>query len=495
MTAQGEASDQISDQISNQASDGASDGASGAGSLAALLARQRSAFLADGPPPLERRRAALRALKAALVARRRQFEAAARADFGHRPAQITAIMDLAPVVQAIKYQHRHLRRWMRPERRRVALTFQPGRAHVIRQPLGVVGILSPWNYPVSLALVPLATALAAGNRAMVKPSELTPATTELLAAMLGEIFPQEQVAVVTGGADVGAAFSALPFDHLVFTGSTAVGRKVMRAAADTLVPLTLELGGKSPVIVEPGHPVERAAADIAFGKTANAGQTCIAPDYVLVHAADLDRFVAAYVAAVRHYHPGGTADPAYTSMITARHAERQRALLDDAREKGARVIEIEAEPPPQQPLPNAVAPAVLLDVTDEMTVMQEEIFGPLLPVLAYRSLDEAIAFVNARPRPLALYFFGVGRANRDKVLAGTTSGNVTVNDVLLHYAQDDLPFGGVGQSGMGAYHGVEGFRALSHAKGVFEQARWNTGGLIRPPFGRIASWIAAYLMR
>jgi coniferyl-aldehyde dehydrogenase len=460
--------------------------------MAAALVAQRAAFFRDGPPSLAERKADLSKLKAALLAHRQELASAVNADFGHRSAYETSILDLAPTVQGLNYLGRNLGKWMRPHRRRVALHLLPGRARVVYQPLGVVGILSPWNYPVSLSLMPLATAIAAGNRAMLKPSEFTPATTVVLAAMLREIFPEEQVAVVSGGPDVGAGFSALSFDHLIFTGSTNVGRSVMRVASEHLVPVTLELGGKSPAIVEPGFPVSRAARSIAFGKLANAGQTCVAPDYVLLHHDDVEPFVAAYSEAVRKYYPGGASDPAYASIVSAQHAARLAGLIEDARKKGARVVEVGASGAGRE---RSLPPALILDATPDMAVLQEEIFGPLLPVIPYRDIDDAIAWVNARPRPLALYYFGRNSRARARVLERTTSGNVTINDTLLHFAVDDLPFGGVGPSGIGAYHGEEGFKALSHAKGIFEQARWNFTGLLRAPFGRVADAILAYLLR
>jgi len=461
--------------------------------LWSLLAAQREAFLREGAPSLERRRADLRKLKAAILAHRRDIEAAVNADFGQRSTYETAIMEVMPTVTGIDYMHARLRRWMRPRRRHVAMQFQPGSARVLMQPLGVVGIISPWNYPASLALTPLATAIAAGNRAMLKPSEHTPKTSGLLAAMLRELFPEEQVAVVTGGPDIGEAFSALPFDHLVFTGSTQVGRAVMRAASANLVPVTLELGGKSPVIVDRDFPAARAASSIVYGKLANAGQTCIAPDYALVHECNLDEFVAALEAAIRAAYPAGTADSAYSAIISQRHHDRLTALIDDARCRGAKILEVGAAPGSADA--RKLPPTLIIGATPEMTVMQQEIFGPVLPVIACRDIAGAISCINANPRPLALYLFSDDRAVIREVLDRTTSGNVTINDTLLHYAQDDLPFGGVGPSGLGAYHGEEGFRALSHAKGVFQQARWNLAGLIRPPFGPITDSVLKFLLR
>jgi len=463
--------------------------------MTTVLASQRADFLRQGATTPARRKADLLGLRQAVLARRQEFAAALDADFGHRSAYETTIMEIVPLLHGIDYLRRNLRQWMRPERRRVALPFRPGSARVAYQPLGVVGIMSPWNYPLTLSLMPLATAIAAGNRVMLKPSEFTPATTALLTSMLREIFPEQQVAVVTGGAEVGAAFAALPFDHLVFTGSTNVGRSVMRAASENLVPVTLELGGKSPAIIQPGMPLERPAASIAYGKLANAGQTCIAPDYALVHEDDVASFVTYYSDAVRKLYPAGSSDPAYASIINAQHYQRLCALLEDARSKGARIIEIDSPELRDARRERTLAPTLVLDATADMAVSQNEIFGPILAITPYRDLDDAIAYVNARPRPLALYLFAGDSRVRRQVLECTTSGNVTINDTLLHFAQDDLPFGGVGASGMGAYHGKEGFMALSHAKGIFEQARWSATALLRSPFGRITDMLLAYLLR
>lgn len=460
-----------------------------------ILAHQRTAFLRDGPPSLNQRRADLKKLKKAILTRRSEIEDVLNADFGHHSQHETAIMEIVPLIQGIDYLHRNLRRFMRPTRRHVAPHFQFGSARIEYQPLGVIGIMAPWNYPFSLALMPLATAIAAGNRAMIKPSEFAPATSDLLARMLAEIFPQEQVAVVTGDAAVGAAFSALPFDHLIFTGSTPVGRAVMKAASDNLVPVTLELGGKSPVIVAKGHALDHVAAGIAYGKLANSGQTCIAPDYALVHEDEIGAFTAAYDQAVASLYPNGPASEDYTFIINDRHYARLTGLVDDARAKGARILEVGRKPGDASSRPHTLAPMIVLDAKDDMRIMQEEIFGPVLPILPYRDIDEAIAYVNARPRPLGLYYYGRDGEDRRKVLNRTTSGNVTINGTLMHYAQDDLPFGGVGPSGMGAYHGIEGFRALSHAKGIFEQGRWNGANLLHAPFGRLAETILKLMLR
>lgn len=464
-------------------------------SMSDILSRQRAAFLGDGPPTLAARKADLLKLKNAVRARLPDFQKALDADFEGRSANETAILEGVALVQGINYLRRNVGRWMRPQRRHVGMHFMPGQARVVYQPLGVVGIMSPWNFPIGLSLMPLATAIAAGNRAMIKPSEFTPATSALLATMLGEIFPEEQVAVVTGGPEVGGAFSALPFDHLVFTGSTPVGKAVMKAASVNLVPVTLELGGKSPAVVGRNSSIDRAAASIAAGKLANGGQICVAPDYALVPEDDVEAFVSAYDKAVRALYPEGPASGDFTSIINERHYGRLRALLDEARAGGARIIEVGNNPEAARSRPHTLAPTVVLGATDDMGVLIEEIFGPVLPIVSYRNIDDAVARINAGPRPLALYYFGGDGEDRRKVLERTTSGNVTLNDTLLHYAQEDLPFGGVGASGMGAYHGIEGFKSLSHAKGIFEQSRWNFTGALRPPFGWLSNFVAQYLLR
>lgn len=457
------------------------------------MSKQRAAFERDGAPALTQRKADLHKLKTAVLARRSEIEAALNADFGNRSAYETRIMELVPIVQTINYLRRNLKGWMRPERRRVAVHFTGAKAYVVHQPLGVIGIISPWNYPLSLALIPVATALAAGNRVMLKPSELAPATAAFLKRMLNELYGDDRVAVVTGGADIGATFASLPFDHLAFTGSTAVGRIVMKKAADNLVPVTLELGGKSPAVLGPDADIEAAAMSIAYGKLANAGQTCIAPDYVLVTHEQGETFLSAYRELVAKLYPTGLANTTYTSMISARHLDRLRDLVSDAKKKGARIVDVA----PGAAVENdgrKFPPTVIIGASGDMAVMQDEIFGPVLPIVVYRDIDAAITFINERPRPLALYYFGGNGESRSKVLTQTTSGNVTINDTLMHYVQNELPFGGVGSSGMGAYHGPEGFKAFSHAKGIFEQSRWNLGGLLRPPFNRLSDIAIRYML-
>lgn len=447
--------------------------------MEALFQRQRSAFLAAPMPSEEDRVRWLDALRDVLATHQPALIEAISTDFGHRSADETLLAEIMPSLHGIRYACRHLRRWMKPSRRRVGLAFQPASARVVYQPLGVVGIIVPWNYPLYLAIGPLVGALAAGNRVMLKMSESTPATGQLLKMLLAQVFPEDQVAVVLGDVEVGRAFARLPFDHLLFTGATSVGRDVMRAAADNLTPVTLELGGKSPAIVSATVPLADAAERIAFGKCMNAGQTCVAPDYVLVPRARLEGFVSAYREAVLRLYPRLADNPDYSAIINARQLKRLQDYLDDARAKGARVMPL-FDAPQQRRMPHCL----LLKVNEQMRVMQEEIFGPLLPIVPYGELDEALAYVNARPRPLALYYFGYDRGEQQRVLEGTHSGGVCLNDTLLHVAQDDLPFGGIGPSGMGHYHGHEGFLTFSKARAVFAKQRFNAARLIYPPYGK-----------
>lgn len=446
--------------------------------LHALYASQRSAYDKLPMPDLEQRLQWLEALHEVIASHQQALVEAISADFGNRSADETLLAEVMPSLHGIRHAKRHLARWMKPSRRRVGLAFQPASAQVLYQPLGVVGIIVPWNYPLYLAIGPLVGALAAGNRVMLKMSESAPATGRLLRDLLGQVFAEHEVAVVLGDVETGKQFTRLPFDHLLFTGSTEVGRQVMQSAAANLTPVTLELGGKSPAIVAADVPLEQAAERIAFGKTLNAGQTCVAPDYVLVPQQRLEAFVEAYRLAVQRFFPQLTDNPDYTSIINERQLLRLEGYLADARTRGALLLPLFDEGQGRR-LPHHI----LLDVNDDMQVMQDEIFGPLLPVLPYASLDEAIAYVNARPRPLALYFFGYDRAEQQQVLERTHSGGVCLNDTLLHVAQDDLPFGGTGASGMGHYHGHEGFLTFSKAKAVFSKPRFNAARLIYPPYG------------
>lgn len=463
--------------------------------LQTTLSVQRRAYEEQGPLSIERRTHLLAGLADALVRHADDFAGAVAADFGHRSHHETKLADLYPVIATLRHARAHLRGWTKPRRRPIRWMFQPARGRVTYQPLGIVGIMSPWNYPVQLALSPLAGALAAGNRVMVKPSELTPRTSALLEQVIGEVCDAAEVVVVQGGVDVAKAFARLKFDHLFFTGSTAVGRQVMQAAAENLVPVTLELGGKSPAVVAPDHPLDRAAERIAVGKLFNAGQTCIAPDYVLVPRGSEGAFIEAYKAAVGRLYATLSNNPDYTAIVDERHYRRIRDLIDDAAERGAAVHEIN---PARETLDagiRKIAPVALGNVPDHALAMQEEIFGPVLPVVAYESLEDACRFINARPRPLALYLFSHDRSAVNAVLERTVSGGVCVNDTLLHCVQEELPFGGVGASGMGAYHGEAGFRTFSHAKSVLHQARFNGAGMTKPPYGGRMERLLALLLR
>lgn len=446
--------------------------------LGPLLAAQRAAYRANPMPSAEQRRAWLKALRELILGEKQALIEAVSRDFSNRAAEETLLAEIMPSLHGIDYASKRLGKWMKPSRRSVGLAFQPAAAKVVYQPLGVVGVIVPWNYPLYLAFGPLIGALAAGNRVMIKMSESTPATSQLVKELLARIFPEDMVAVVLGEAEVGQAFSRLPFDHLLFTGATSIGKHVMRAAAENLVPVTLELGGKSPAIVSADVPLADAAERIAFGKTMNAGQTCVAPDYVLVPQDRLEGFVAAYRAAVQRFYPKLENNPDYTAIINERQLGRLKGYIADAEAKGAQLVPLF---PGDQG--RRLAHSLVLNVSDEMKLMQEEIFGPLLPIVPYQRLDEAFAYINDRPRPLALYYFGYDKGEQQRVLHETHSGGVCLNDTLLHVAQDDMPFGGVGPSGMGHYHGHEGFLTFSKAKGVLIKQRFNAARLIYPPYG------------
>ncbi|MDH4566008.1 coniferyl aldehyde dehydrogenase [Pseudomonas sp. BN414] len=447
--------------------------------LESLFQRQREAFRANPMPSAAQRIQWLKALRDLLFTEQDALIAAISQDFSNRSADETLLAEIMPSLQGIHYASKRIRKWMKPSRRSVGMAFQPASAKVVYQPLGVVGVIVPWNYPLFLAIGPLVGALAAGNRVMIKMSESTPATAQLLQDLLARVFPEDLVAVVQGEAEVGVAFSRQPFDHLLFTGATSIGKHVMRAAAENLTPVTLELGGKSPAIVSADVPLTDAAERIAFGKTMNAGQTCVAPDYVLVPEDRVDGFVEAYRQAVKGFYPQLTDNPDYTAIINDRQLGRLKGYLTDAEAKGARLVPLFPEAQGRR-LPHTV----VLGATDDMKLMQEEIFGPLLPIVPYRAIDDAFAYINDRPRPLALYYFGYGKAEQQRVLHETHSGGVCLNDTLLHVAQDDMPFGGIGPSGMGHYHGHEGFLTFSKAKAVFIKQRFNAAKLIYPPYGK-----------
>jgi coniferyl-aldehyde dehydrogenase len=451
-----------------------------------LLERQRRAHLEDGPPTAERRIDRIDRLIGAIVDHEKQIVDALSDDFGHRSRESSRFTDVAAVLESLKFAKKHVRGWMKPERRspQFPLGLLGARTHVHHQPLGVVGVVSPWNFPVNLAFTPMAGILAAGNRAIIKPSEVAPRSADVIAAIVGKAFTEVEVAVVTGGPEVGAAFTRLAFDHLLFTGGTAVARHVMRAAADNLVPVTLELGGKCPVVVGKNADLRDVALKVMNGKCLNAGQICLAPDYVLVPEDRRGELVESLKAAVAEMFDGLLDNPDYTSVINERHYRRLQGYVADAREKGAEIVELNPRGESfEGQKAHKMPPTLVINPTADMQVSREEIFGPVLPIRTYRAIDEAIDHVNRGERPLALYYFGPDEPERDRVLSRTTSGGVTVNDVVMHVAQEDLPFGGVGPSGMGAYHGREGFRTFSHAKAVFRQAKVDIGKLLRPPYG------------
>ncbi|MEO1305599.1 MAG: coniferyl aldehyde dehydrogenase [Pseudomonadota bacterium] len=461
------------------------DGVSADG-MGAILAKQKAANIRDGIPSLAQREAWIDKSIDLLVTHGDALSNAMAEDFGHRSLDQSALTDIAGSIGALKFSRKHMRKWMRPEKRKVEfpLGLLGSKAHIQYQPKGVVGIISPWNFPVNLTFAPLANVFAAGNRAMIKPSEFTEKTSELMAELISKYYTEEEVAVVTGGPDIGAAFTKLPFDHIVFTGATSIAHHVMRAAADNLVPLTLELGGKSPVILGKSADVEKAASRIMAGKTLNAGQICLAPDYAFVPEEKTGDFVGAAQAAVGKMFADGLKDnDDYTSIVNQRHYERLNSYLEDAREKGAEVIEINPQDEnfSQQPH-HKMAPHIVLNPTDDMKVMQDEIFGPILPLKSYSQTQDAVAYINDNPRPLGLYYFGDDANERDMVLNNTTSGGVTVNDVIFHVAQEDLPFGGVGPSGMGAYHGRDGFYEFSHKKAIYTQTGNEILAMMRPPY-------------
>ena len=464
-------------------------------SLERLLLVQRSAFEAERYPGVATRRDRLERLRRIVTQDESRFVAAIERDFGHRSAHETRLAELYIVGAEARHAIRHLSRWMKPRRVATPWHLLPASARIMHQPVGVVGIISPWNYPVQLALAPAVAAIAAGNRVMLKPSELTPATSSLLAELVSASFREDEFAVVEGDADIGQAFSALAFDHLFFTGSTAVGRKVAQAAAANLTPVTLELGGKSPAVFDATADFASSVPRLMVGKLLNAGQTCIAPDYALVPAARLDEFIAAATATVRDLYPQVSTNPDYTSIVNARHFARLTGLLDDARSKGARIMPLGEAGARTDATPRRLVPTLVAGVTDDMAIMREEIFGPLLPIETYSTPDDAIARINARPHPLALYWFGDDRRNRERMLRQTLAGGVTVNDTLWHFAHEGLPFGGVGASGSGQYHGEHGFVTFSKAKPVYAQPRFAPTRLLYPPYGRVFERVLALLKR
>lgn len=461
--------------------------------LQGIFDKQRAAFCREGAPSLAHRLSAIDKIHRIMVDNKEAWQEAISQDFGNRSHHETLMAEIFITINSIKHARAKLKKWMKPKKAPISWQFKPGTGKIFYQPLGVVGIISPWNYPLQLAIVPVVQALSAGNRVMLKPSELTPVTSALLAKTLSNNFSQEEVAVITGGPEVGAEFSGLPYDHLFYTGSTNVGRLVMQAAAKNLVPVTLELGGKSPVIVGQDCDLGKAVPSIMGGKLLNAGQTCVAPDYALVHESKLDDFVASIEKCVPKIYPTLAENEQYTSIVSDGHFDRINALLADATAKGAKMVVMN---PKDEDLSGTrkIAPTLVLDVTEDMSIMQEEIFGPVMPVMTYKDEQDAIAYVNEHPRPLALYYFGNNAEKRDEVLTKTTSGGACVNETLFHLAQEELPFGGVGPSGIGSYHGFAGFKTFSHEKGVFYQSKFNSTGLFRAPYGKVFEFMVNFLI-
>lgn len=465
-----------------------------------LLQRQRAAFTASRPEAMSQRKDRIRRAMALVREHGEEFARAMNADFGGRSPAQSMLTDVAAVVGAGHDALKNMDRWAKTEKRRVQfpLGLLGARAEVRYEPKGVIGILAPWNFPLQLAFGPLMQVLAAGNRAMIKPSEFTERTSELMAALTAEYFAPEEVAVITGGPEVAGAFSSLPFDHLVFTGSTATGRRVMQAAAENLVPVTLELGGKSPVIMGRSADLAKAGERIAWGKMMNAGQICLAPDYLIVPEEKEQEAIAGVVAGASSMYPTLLDNEDYTSIVSDRHFARLKSLIEDARDKGAEVIEVN---PAGEDFSNSnqrkLPLTILRGATADMAAMQEEIFGPVLPITTYKSVDQAIDYVNDHDRPLGLYYFGEDKAEQERVLTRTISGGVTTNDVVFHVSMEDLPFGGIGPSGMGSYHSVEGFREFSHARAVYHQPKVDVAKLggFKPPYGAATAKAAARLLK
>lgn len=448
--------------------------------LTRIFALQKEAYRAAPFPSYDERAANLEKLIRLTEAHEEKFVEAISADFGNRSRHETVIAEIVVTVSGAKLAKKNLKKWMRPRGVATPLHMLPAKSRLEPQPLGVVGIISPWNYPVQLALAPAAAALAAGNRVLIKPSELTPRASEALKEAIASEFDESVCAVVTGGVEVGQAFTETPFDHLLFTGSTGVGIRVAQAAAKNLTPVTLELGGKSPAIIDDSADLAKATQSIAHGKMLNAGQTCVAPDYVLTPQDKLANTVDGIANAARTLYPEIDTTDDYTSIVSDRHFERLKNLVEEARESGAEIVEVGSANAlhPQRKLPLTL----VVNPPKDAGVMREEIFGPILPVLSVASREDAVAHVNDGERPLALYWYGEDAETRDRVLHETVSGGVTVNDALWHVAQEHLPFGGVGKSGLGAYHGEAGFETFSHMKPVFYQSRFASASLLHPPY-------------
>lgn len=457
--------------------------------MQAILDKQRSAFLKEGYPSYETRIERINRIEALLHDNMDALCEAMSRDFSHRSPHQSRVADMYATLETIKHTRKHLKKWMKDEKRKspFPLNLMGARAKVVYQPKGVVGNITTWNFPVFVAASPLVGILAAGNRCMIKLTEVTPATSELLAELFSKYFDESEVACITGGPEAGAAFSALPLDHILFTGATSIAKFILQGAAENLTPVTLELGGKSPVIVGRSADLPEAVLRIFTGKALNVGQVCISPDYVFVPEEQLDQFIKLATDHISTMFPTVCGNPDYSSIVNQRHCQRIQSYIDDAVEKGADVRQVNPanEDFSQQDGTQKIPMTLVINPTDGMAVMQHEIFGPVVSIKTYKQPQEAIDYINANPRPLALYYFGTDKAEQNKILKDTTSGNVTINDVVAHAGVEDIPFGGIGPSGMGNYHGYDGFKTFSHAKGVFIQSKPNMmkfSGMI-PPYG------------
>ncbi|EEB79183.1 aldehyde dehydrogenase (NAD) family protein [marine gamma proteobacterium HTCC2148] len=454
-----------------------------------ILEAQRSAFKAEGPVALETRVDRIDRCIAMLVDNQEAICAAVDKDFGSRSKHVTLMTDIMTSVGSLKFVKKNLKKWIKPEKRTpfIPMNFLGGKAYVKHQPKGVVGVMTPWNVPVNMIFSPLADILGAGNRAMIKPSEFTPHTAELMKHLFAQYFEETEICVVTGGPETGAAFSSLRFDHIIFTGATTIGRLVMKAAAENMVPVTLELGGKSPVIVSEQVDINKAAESIITGKAMNGGQLCISPDYCFVPQGKLEAFVKQCRSVIAQQYPTVQGNADFTACINTRHFDRVKSYIDEARDKGARIVPLCPQGEEfSSPDEHKIALHLVIDPDDSLACMQDEIFGAVMNIKTYSEIEDAIDFVNERERPLALYYFGNDKLEQAKVLDNTISGGVTVNNVTMHVACDDLPFGGIGHSGIGSYRGRDGFRTFSHARSVYQEGWVNLSKLAGtlPPFGQ-----------
>ncbi|MFT5576549.1 MAG: coniferyl-aldehyde dehydrogenase [Bermanella sp.] len=452
-----------------------------------IMDLQRSAFVREGEVALETRIDRINRCIAMLVDHQTEICDAINEDFGCRSRHVTLMTDIFTSVGSLKFVKKNLKKWMKPEKRKapVPMNLFGATARIHYQPKGVVGIMTPWNVPVNMIFSPLADAIGAGNRVMLKPSEFTPKTAEVMQKLFREYFEDSEICIVTGGAEVGAAFSTLAFDHLIFTGATSIGKLVMKAAAENLTPVTLELGGKSPVIVSDSGNLEEYAEKIIAGKSMNSGQLCISPDYCFVPASRLEAFLTTCKSTIKTLFPTIADNADFVSVVNERHFDRVKNYIDEAKESGARVIELNPANEDWSDRSRHKIPLhIIVEPSDELKCMQDEVFGPVLNIKTYRTIDECLEFIAKRPRPLAMYYFGKDKIEREHVLANSIAGGVTVNDIAMHVACDDMPFGGVGSSGIGNYRGFEGFRTFSHSKSVFTQGFVNLAKLAGtlPPY-------------